>query len=247
MPGMKTYLVTNDWQIPFEDEKIVVKLFLPFLAWLQPDGIIINGDFIDNYELSDFSKDPLKHNLFELERVKASSYLRFMREAAPKAKGVWLGGNHEDRTRRYLWKNAREMGLDHRRVFTDCFKPSKYGFIYMPYHSVIRLGKLDVTHGSVVRAHSALSAKAHFEKRGGSVLIGHTHRMGTYYRTNAKGVYAAFENGCLCRMDPEYVQDPDWQQGWSVVHVGKEGYFAVQQIPVIKHSYIIYGRKVFEV
>ena len=78
-------------------------------------------------------------------------------------------------------------------------------------------------------------------------MIGHTHRLGIYYRTNAKGTHAAYENGCLCRLDPEYVQDPDWQQGLSVVRVGEKGFFNVQQVPIINRNFMMYGNKVWRV
>ena len=48
---------------------------------------------------------------------------------------------------------------------------------------------------------------------------------------------------CLCRLDPEYAQDPDWQQGFSVVHVEDNGFYHVQQIPILKQSMFFYGRE----
>ena len=72
-------------------------------------------------------------------------------------------------------------------------------------------------------------------------MIGHTHRLGIYYRRNRGGVHAAYENGCLCSLEPEYAQYPDWQQGFSVVHVDKGGFFNVQQIPIIGRKTFLYG------
>ena len=51
----------------------------------------------------------------------------------------------------------------------------------------------------------------------------------------------AYENGCLCRLDPKYVQFPDWQQGFSVVHVDEGGFFNVQQIPILNRRCFFYG------
>jgi hypothetical protein len=76
-------------------------------------------------------------------------------------------------------------------------------------------------------------------------MIGHTHRLGIYYRTNASGTYAAYENGCLCRLDPEYAICPDWQQGFSVIHVEANGYFHVQQIPILRRRTFFYGPHVW--
>lgn len=240
---MKTYVITNDWQIPFHDKLVIDRLFMPFLKWLNPYGFIWNGDIVDCYQLSEFSKNPLSQATLTKEVRTARAYMADLAWITFKA---WLGGNHEGRIRRYLWKNAEKLPVDADETFESLFRPSDYGFVYQPYGSVIRLGSLDVTHGSVVRQHSGWSAKAHFDKRGGSVLIGHTHRLGTYYRTNARGIHAAYENGCLCSLRPEYVQDPDWQQGFSVVTVGEKGFFHVQQVPIINRRYLLYGRDKWE-
>ena len=242
---MKTYIVSNDWQIGWEDRAVIDGLFFPFVEWLKPEGFIWNGDITDFYALSSFSKNPLSEDTIVSERKATQEYMKRVRSYKFIKTRDWLGGNHEDRFRRYIWQNAKALGLDADITLAELFEVEKYGFKYQPYGAILQLGKLDVTHGTIVRQHSGWSAKAHYDKRGGSVLIGHTHRMGIYYRTNAKGVHAAYENGCLCKMDPEYVQDPDWQQGFSVVHVGTDGYFNVQQIPVVGGNRIHYGDKVF--
>ena len=239
-------MITNDWQIGWEDKEVINKLFFPFVEWLKPEGFIWNGDITDFYALSEFSKNPLSSDTIESERIQTQEYMKRIKGYKFIKERHWLGGNHEDRFRRYIWKNAKGLGMDADITLAQLFETQKYGFTYQKYGAILQLGKLDVTHGTIVRQHSGWSGKAHYDKRGGSVLIGHTHRMGVYYRTNAKGVHAAYENGCLCQLNPEYVQDPDWQQGWSVVHVGDDGYFSVQQIPVIERNRIHYGTKIFE-
>lgn len=237
---MLTYVVTNDWQIPFHDRAVIDNLFLPFVHWLKPDGFIWNGDITDCYALSVFDKNPLT----DAGLLKESKIVQaYMKELEWIRRKEWLGGNHEGRVQRYLWKNAGDLALDPNKVFKDIFRPDRYGFNYHPYGHVIRLGSLDITHGSVVRQHSGWSGKAHFDKRGSSVLIGHTHRLGTYYKTNARGIHAAYENGCMCSLKPEYVQDPDWQQGFAVVKVASRGTFSVQQIPIINRRLLLYGDK----
>jgi len=240
---MRSWLVTNDWQIPYQDSQVINGLFMPFLRWLQPYGIILNGDMVDNHSLSEFAKDPLNKPDLITEATIMRSYMAEIGKVKSIKKRIWIGGNHEDRLRRYMWQHASRLQLAVDQTFESVFEPKRYRFEYHPYGYVYPLGSLDVTHGSIVRAASGGSAKAHFDKRGGSVIVGHTHRLGTYYRTNAKGTHVSIENGCLCSLTPEWVQEPDWQQGWSVVHVGDDGFFNVQQIPVINRKTIFYGIK----
>jgi hypothetical protein len=76
---------------------------------------------------------------------------------------------------------------------------------------------------------------------GTSVLIGHTHRAGVFH-TNQTGDHAAYENGCLCRLDGlGYAQFPDWQQAFSVVDVFPGGMFNVNLIRILARRTFIYG------
>lgn len=234
---MKTWIILNDVQIPWQD-KLALTTVVDFAKDLRPHGVILNGDIVDCYAISDFDKNPRRVLNWGLDReVKDATTL--MNAFADVKRRVWLGGNHEDRWRRIMWRHPALTAMF--KKFEEGFKLADYGFEWKPYGAVERLGKLVVTHGSVVRQHSAYSAKAHFDKFGGSVLHGHTHRLGIYYRTNARGGHAGWENGCLCSLHPEYVQFPDWQQGFAVVHVDDNGFFNVQQIPVLKRRTFYYG------
>lgn len=239
---LKTWVVLNDLQIPWQDTR-VLNLVLSFIETLQPYGVVLNGDVVDCYELSTFDKNPLSD--YGLEREIQESKTILMRLAKAAKVRWWIGGNHEDRLRRTLWKNPAFAKI-HALQFEQLFHLADYGFGWKPYGGVLKLGKLLVTHGSMVNKHSGWTARSHFEKYGGPVLIGHTHRLGIYYRTNAKGVHAAWENGCLCRLNPEYVQYPDWQQGFSVVHVHDSGLFNVQQIPILAGPKFFYGGELFQ-
>ena len=240
---MKTWIVMNDLQIGFHDGP-VVDLVLKFVDAVKPHGVVLNGDIVDCYEISDFRKNPRHRNKGLDQEVKAAGQV-MNRLAKSTKERVWLGGNHEDRWRKLIWDDAPQMSLVHGAEFPAVFKLADYGFQWKEWGGSVTLGRLMVTHGFLVAQHSAVSGKRHFERLGTSVLIGHTHRLGIYFRSNARGIHAAFENGCLCRLNPEYVQYPDWQQGFSVVHVADGGWFNVQQIPIINRKGFFYGKDWF--
>ncbi len=244
---MKTWVILNDIQIPFEDKR-VLKLVTDFAVDLEPDGVILNGDVVDCYSISDFDKSPLSQATLSKEIKGAGQLMERFKKVPEK---IWLGGNHEDRLRRHVWKNPKLIrDLDpasrERLVaaldFPEVFGLGEYGFAWKPYGATYSLGKLLVTHGSIVSKHSGQTARAHLDKYGTSVLIGHTHRGGTYYKRDMKGVHVAVENYCLCRLDPEYVQNPNWQQGFAVVHVDeRSGFFNVNTIPILPGNQFYYG------
>jgi predicted phosphodiesterase len=240
----KTWVVLNDLQIPFHD-KPVLDLVLNFVNYLQPHGVVLNGDVVDCYDISAYTRDPLHRANLNTE-VKLAGQL-MSRLAKCTKERWWLGGNHEDRLRRYVWQNAPQLGLLPDTTFPSLFKIAEHGFQWKPWGGSVKLGRLIVTHGFVVRVHSAYSAKAHFDRLGSSVIVGHTHRLGVYYNTNSSGTHASFENGCLCKLTGlGYSQFPNWQQGFSVVHVGEGGFFNVVPVPILNRKVFFYGGEKWE-
>ncbi len=251
MPKPKTYVVLSDIQFPFHDPK-ALNLALAFIDDLKPHGVVLAGDIADCYSLSSFDKSPLTAASLELEIQLTRGLMERLSKVTRER--VFLGGNHEARLTAHLWRNPqlwRELDpASRKRIakaldFPTVFGLADYGFSWRPYGGVYKLGKLTVTHGSIVRQDSGASAKAHLLKYGGSVLHGHTHRGGSYFRRNGTGVFVAYENFCLCKLSPEYAQMPDWSQGFSVVHVGKNGLFNVQQIPILPGYQLFYGDRHF--
>lgn len=232
-------VILSDLQIPFQDAR-ALDIAVRVIHVVKPDLIILNGDITDCYAISSFDKDPGRAGaLLENERAQARKLLAVLSAYSTHHHGrlIWLGGNHEDRWRRLIWRERAvrqvvgALGKDDYGAFIGV---KAFNAEFYPYGSWVDIGKLMVTHGEIVRRHSAYSAKAHFDKYGQSVVIGHTHRMGTYLHTNRQGVHGAWEGGCLCRLDPEYDVMPDWQQGLIVVDSVRGGNFQVTPVPIVR-------------
>ncbi len=233
--SVKTWLVINDLQIPFHD-RVAVGNVLGFASDLKPYGVIMNGDIVDAYDLSDFEKNPLSENGL-LQEIQIAGRL-MDRLSQCTTKRMWIGGNHEDRWRRYLWKNAPELARVDGMSFKSAFHLKDYGFEWREYGDLFTLGKIHFTHGNYI----SNAAKRTLLKYGESVMIGHTHKMVAHYNRTLKGMHAGYENGCLCLLTPEYDAFPDWHQGFAVVHVDDQnGFYNVQQIPVLEGGVFYYG------
>lgn len=242
--------------MPFHSPKSV-RLVKKFAQWFRPHGIIGNGDIVDCFSVSRFDKDPTVGVSLAQERRMAGE----LWSALPNAKTrLWIGGNHEDRVHRYVVSHAQQfsgkMGTSlnealERIKFHNLFQIGKMNVEWRDVHSGVFLGKLYVTHGVHALQHSAYSARKHYDKYGCSVLHGHSHRLGSYYKTDLGGPKAAFENGCLCSLTGQpgdYTKGiPNWQHGFSVVHVDTGGLFSVQQIPILSQRFCYFGGRKFEV
>jgi len=95
-----------------------------------------------------------------------------------------------------------------------------------------------------VSIHPAYTAKRHYERSGGFGMCNHTDRGGSFYMRDRVGMWGWWENFCTCTLDPDWIKNPNWQQGFTLVHfVGRR--FWVEQIPIVGHS-LMYGGKVYK-
>lgn len=232
------HLVLSDQHIPFQDPG-VESLTLDFIREHQPDVIHLLGDVIDFYPLSRFDKDPQRHTQLQDDLDQACDYVNRIK-ARSKAKIIWSEGNHENRLKRYLWGRAPELANLRSLRYEELLRLEQFKITWAPSMKPYKVGKLLFTHGELVRKWSGMTAKGHFEKYGCCVIHGHTHRLGSFYHSSYENAYGAWENGCLCSLQPEYMVSPDWQNGWSVVHFYGD-YFHVEQVCVIKGQYVYHG------
>ncbi len=232
-------VIANDAQVPFHDP-IAINLFFDFCRQEQPDWIDLNGDWLDFYQISRFLKDPKRKNAMQDDINLLVGFSRQLRETNPKAKIYFEQGNHEERLRKFLWKNEEIACLDCLRL-EKLLKFDALDIVFIPKWR--KQGDLYITHGTIVRKHAGYTARAMFDKYGVTMIHGHTHRDGKFTHRTLEGHKAVWENYCLCSLEPEYVDFPDWTQGFSkVTMVGKRPY--VEQIPVINGQYF-YGGKMY--
>ena len=239
---MEKQLVANCIHIPYHDRK-ALDLFGRFIMTIKPHEIHLLGDIMDCISVSTKFNPPTKDQRVERLSFEMGATRRFLQNlrslAGNKCRLYYHGGNHEDRLRRWLDTKGRALC---NMISMDSLGFKDFNITYYPYDTLVKRGRLGLTHGNLVRKASGATAKAMLEKYGQNILFGHTHRGGAYYQTNGQGTIAAWENFCLCRMDMPYMSGPtNWQQGWSLVYNDNKRRFQVVQVPVIKHRYIWEG------
>jgi len=237
-----TAAILQDTHNPFQDQRVLREVEL-FLKELQPELVIYPGDMGDFYQLSKFDKNPARANSLQKDLNSTGEMFKRHRKILPNARLIFEEGNHEDRLRRYLWQNPALASLDALKL-KNLYKLKDADIEHIPYEEgVLMNGNFMVTHGDLIRAHSSYTAKGMSDKHGGSGIHGHSHRLGSYYKRNRFGIYGWWENGCLCNLEPDYVTNPNWQQGFSVVQFAKDRFW-VQQIQIINRRFM-YGNLVY--
>jgi UDP-2,3-diacylglucosamine pyrophosphatase LpxH len=248
-------VVANDFHVPYHDEK-ALKLLERFLSDQQPDIFIINGDFLDMWEISQFDRVPKFGKTFMEEIKTGKKILGRFRKILPETKIIYIEGNHEFRFRKYLIKSAPELyGLPGLSI-PDLLDLKRLKIIYNPVKegankfsdNFIRLGDLYIGHWDKVNKHAGYTAKNLLDEKGVSLLQGHTHRFGVSARRYVDGQeLIGIENFCLCRLDPYYVSKPSWSQGFSVIfHRKRKKRFHVYPIVFVGNRFF-FGNKEYSI
>lgn len=233
---MKKTVIAGDFHIP-QEEKEIINSFCKFLKKEKPEILVINGDFLDFYDLSFFDKDFTDEGLFQEELDKGFNLLKRFRTILPNSEIVMTKSNHMDKR---LEKFKKTLGK------------ALYSLRYFTIKQMLKLDELDINlvqqhiakkyiveHGNLARKHSAYSAKAMLEDRGKSVFMNHTHRLGSHYKSDDGANKVGVECGCMCKLNPKYIDNkPNWQQGFCIIYEESVGNFYHYLIPIINNKFI---------
>jgi predicted phosphodiesterase len=227
-------LILGDVHAPFHDRK-AWELVLAAGRKLKPAAIWLLGDFVDCWSVSSHDKDP-QRQLSLREELASARYLLDQLDRLGAPSKIYVAGNHEDRLRRFLGTNARELeGLISIESSLDL---ATRGWTYVPYKSHRKVGKLHLTHdvGATGRqtAFRALDVYQH------SVLTGHSHRLCYIVEGNAVGeqkLSATF--GWLGDVNQiDYMHEAkarkDWALGFGVGTLGPGGLVYVTPVPILR-------------
>lgn len=229
----ETVVFLSDLHAPYHDEG-ALKSALNLIRRVNPARIVLNGDVNDFFQLSRFNTGLERLDSLQAEIDVGNAIRRAVRAAAPNAHLIETEGNHDSRIKTYVARNARALtsltALDPKRLFDyeeleiDAFGAS--GFRLRP--------EFIVKHGSIVRKGAGTTAKAELLSTGISGISGHTHRLATH-RVAGYIPRQWTEQGCLCRVDPDYVVGiPDWTQGLVVGEFSnRSGTFVMHEVPYL--------------
>jgi hypothetical protein len=244
----KAVLVINDTHIPFHDERALALVF-SYIGALQPKEIVINGDWLDCYEVSDFLKDPARSKRLPDEIKQGVKHLRELRKLAPRALITFIDGNHEHRLHKYILRNAQalrglrglsipeQLEFDELNIkYVHC-EADRFIDTFVPFVD----SRLIVGHFNSARDKSGYTAANLLDQYGTSIIQGHVHSVGSSNKTIVDGKSVmAWENGCLCSLNPSYCIPRKWMHAFAVVLIPTtpgDHFFHVDQKLIINYSF----------
>ncbi|MFA6950982.1 MAG: metallophosphoesterase [Lentimicrobiaceae bacterium] len=217
-------VIINDLHIPYHDQKALATM-VEFAIDYKPNFLYINGDFIDMYQLSRFTKDRrLRDFAGELEM--ARNILANFKEILD-VPIIFKIGNHEDRLESYLRINAPELlGIEDFEI-GNLLRFGEMGIIEVKSRQKCMMGKLAVFHGHEF-GHQIFSpvnpARGLYMKAKHSSAAGHHHRTSEHTEKDiADELTATWSIGALCGMHPEYLPFNNWNHGFATIEIKPSG------------------------
>lgn len=219
--------VISDVHVPFHD-KNATEVALRYLKTQGIDTLILNGDFMDFYQVSDHDKDKRRSLAFGDELEEGRKILGQIRSFfGPGVKIYYQEGNHEERYERFLPQALANDKVRGSSV-SQQLDLHQHNVTWVGGRRGMELGRLSIYHGHEMRASGMNAARSLSVKLMDNVLIGHLHRPQSLQRPRLKGdVIGSWVSGCLCNLRPFYAPINEWQHGFNVVRVQKDGFFTL--------------------
>jgi len=228
-------LVLSDIHLGFHDRD-AIETAIKFGRKSKVDAILLNGDILDFYGLSRFDK--LKSNVTLRKEIRlARELFRLLRQTFPEATIYYKEGNHEERFGKELnsnnstlkeLSNLEEMSLEY-LLHCDVHKVQK-----VHNRQLIQLGKLNIYHGHEIGGGGVHVAAGLVNKTNSNILCGHWHKTQTATKTRLNDYpIAGFAVGCLCKLNPYWLPNNQWNHGFAMVEKYNDGTFTVENLRII--------------
>lgn len=242
----------SDIHFPFN---IKLDGVLAYIKDLRPDVVVLGGDIIDadgTYGVDSWTMDKVEQvgfPAYERDVKLMRGLLDRIDKITPKAKIVFLEGNHEERYQRMFTRYPK--ALDGKFKFQRDAVPEsmKARFTWIPYgsyDSFYRLGDAVFTHGTLYPdAHAKKMALCYLPNK---TIYGHIHDFQAYTTHNGDprkpGRYAV-TTGCLCGRLPDYKngQPNKWLNGFTTFAC-IDGVVTTNSV-IIENDKFIAGDKVY--
>ncbi len=222
----------SDFHFPYQ-EPGAIHSFLKLVASLKPDRIVLNGDIGDFFQLSRFNISGSRVEILQDEIDQANDFRRGVRVCSPDSVIDETEGNHDNRILTYVQKNANALQSLRALKPEALFRYKELEINHHPGCGFLLRPNFLVKHGTIVRGEAGATAKAELTQAGISGISGHTHRLSTYRKVGYVQRQWT-EQGCLCRLDPDYVAGglPNWTQAVAIGEFTRDS-FSITEVPYV--------------
>jgi len=237
--GQNNILILSDIHFPYQDNK-ALELAINYGIENKVNAIYLNGDTLDFYQCSRFTKDRrLRDMAGELQMGR--EFLKLLQDTF-KCPIYFKIGNHEKRYEDYLMIKAPELlGIDDFKL-EQLLRFREFGVTLVKDKQMALAGKLPILHGHEWFAGFAPPvnpARGLFMKAKESCVIGHHHRTSEHTEKSLSGkVTVCHSTGCLCGLEPEYAPYNNYNHGFAHVKVNKDGTYEIDNKKIVNYKIV---------
>ena len=209
-------IVFGDCHFPYQNNEGIYAA-LEYGAKKSVNCFILNGDMLDMYMVSRFSKDGRKPQVdYEIELY--YEFLLNLRSAFPDALIVWKYGNHEERWDYYMKAMAPMLYMTGTDTLEDTMPLGDLNVIVVKDKRRILAGDLNVMHGHEFGGGSGTvnPARTMSLKSKANTLVNHFHRSSSHKERDLNGAMTRYYSlGSMCKpQDYAPYGNQDCSFGW---------------------------------
>ena len=238
----KPYKVISLFDIHFWEHIDLAPVY-KFIKYEQPDEIVLGWDMIDLFTISRYYKGSLEEWLYKAqwEIKQFKKVLKKLNKLVPKARVVYIDGNHEQRVREKIKENSNRAELiDHRKEYEE------YVDEFVKYNDFYKIGKLYYTHWIYVNDAHAKKTVTITER---NILYWHLHSLQSYTKTTPTDwdSHVATAIPCLCKKNPDYMGNrPNARLNWFAITYFNEYWEFNNYVITITNGTFIYWSKEYK-
>jgi predicted phosphodiesterase len=218
--------ILSDIHFPYYDKQ-ALNAAIKYLKEWKPDCIVLNGDIIDCYTLSNWEKDPRKRSFaYELDMLKA--FFTQLRKMWPTQRIIFKSGNHEDRYEKVILQRVPEFVDVELFTFESVIQANQYKIQVVGGKRLLKAGHLNIAHGHEFArgmVGPVNPARGFYMKAKANVIGGHHHQRSEHEEPDLNDkTTAAWSTGCLCELHPHYAPINKWGHGFATVEIQGENF-----------------------
>lgn len=234
--GNNNILMISDLHIPYQDNK-AVESAINYGVEHKVNTVFINGDLLDFHHQSRFQPDVRKRSTKD-EFDACIEFFEYLRYKLPTADIYWLLGNHDIRYENWLMLKAPMLFMDDYYLLEDRLNLAKFGVKKISDSTLVKIGKLNVTHGHLLLRGvfaPVNAARGVFMKAKESTIIGHVHKVSEHQETTLNGsAVITYSTGCLCELNPQYAPFANnYMHGFAHIRTEPNGDYHVRNFKII--------------
>lgn len=231
------WMLGSDFHFPYQENRYV-DLWFQVMDWFKPDVVDYLGDVSDQDCYARFSDGRSNEFLNQIKDAAITGILPIVienekqtrdfysltRGRLPNAEIFSALGNHDIRVFDYADKKMRDLVESITPEALWDFKNLGMDYIYYSSLPKQRFGDIHVHHGVAISKHAGESVRADIDNFGVSIVRGHSHRMGAYFKSYElrDEVLRGYEIGHSADIKSSgmsYTQVHNWQPGFAIAHI----------------------------